>query len=139
MNAGIVEQVKDALAPVAEKLQQGAEFMYRVYFQQTIADALIQIGGALLAIALILVTAKVVKGKVKPEYFNPSLYSWDRREKEDVQKMYAENVRLGVTVASIVISGLVSIAIFDGARKLINPHFYTIDRIIQSVKDKEIK
>lgn len=141
MNDGIVKQVQDALAPIADKLQQGAEFMYRVFYKQTIIEAIVEILACLFVIALVLIIARVVRNKLTPDMFDPTMYSWEEKNggRKAKQEKHAKIAKLMVTLASIVISGLVSIGIFDGIMKLGNPHYYTITRIIDSVKSKEIK
>lgn len=143
MNESIVSQVKEVIAPLAEKIGQGAEFLYGVYYKQTLIEAVVQIAGCLFAITLVLIAGKVIRAKAKPENFHPnSYYNSDRKGTEAYagkQQTYSNATKLTTTLSSIVIVGLISIGIFTGVVRLVNPHFYTIERIIESVRTKEVQ
>ena len=61
MNDGIIEQVKEALAPVAERLQQGAEFMYGVFYRQTVVEGILQIVVPLLLLLILSIVSLMIK------------------------------------------------------------------------------
>jgi hypothetical protein len=130
MNESIVQQVKDALAPVADKLQQGAEFMYGVYYRQTLIEGVLQIVVPLLLIPVLFFLAKkwkaiTVEGEAKADHYDKGTWRAFRW--------------IVPTTATILWMTIGIPFMVNGATKVANPHFYTIDRIIQSVRAREVK
>jgi len=143
MNQNIVEQVKDALSPVADKLQQGAEFMYGVYYRQTLVEGVIQVVVSLITLGvLIALTIKLVRNFRR-------LDEWGKKQHDKEYRiltygpidtfMYTAWATIPVLLLWIVWFSAGLPAAIQGSLKVANPHFYTIDRIITSVKAKELR
>lgn len=152
-----IDSVKEALAPVAEALKQGAEFLYEVYFRQTIIEGILSI-----AIPIVLLVASIVgqyfwyKFCTKKDQEEKDRYEKKEREIEEEKAKskhgYApyrynrepdDGWKVGswllgtILIIAVVISAFFSIT--SGVKQVANPHYYTIDRIINSVKSGEIK
>jgi hypothetical protein len=131
VSESVVEQVKDAITPLADKLQHGAEFLYTVFYRQTIIEGILAI---VLPIVLLVVGGVALKKWL-------AFARVQQLEYEKKKAAYADNpwgLGIGLAVAAyltIVVAG--SMYMVNGVMKLANPNFYTIQRVIQSVKAKE--
>lgn len=145
----VIDSVKEALAPVAEALKQGAEFLYGVYYRQTIIEGIISIAIPVLIIIAIWIITKILMKIVKPEMFNPSVYAWEygtgyefkdpREARDHKKKKHYELFKVYCVIAAFALTLCIAPATIEGFKKVTNPHYYTIDRIINSVKNGEIK
>lgn len=130
MDAETVKAIKDAVEPLAQKIGQGAEFLYTVYYKQTIAegfqDVILGTLGLLLSIASVVATVKLLKWGLK---------TWDKYDRgpATVCTLLVEAMVIA-TLGGWSVSGVIG-----GAKKFVNPHFYTIQRIIDNVKAKEVE
>ena len=124
MNPETINSIKEALVPLAEKLGQGASFVYEVSYRQTIIDGItgVVVGGVILLATLILgiwVVRELFKGWAEADMY----------DREDS----------GITIVLAIIAGLVVVGIslavvVDAVKKLANPHYYTIQSIIHEVR-----
>lgn len=117
-----IKAIKDALEPLAQKLGQGASFLYETAYKQTVIEAIqdLTLGGlGLIAILLILFFGiKAIKkglddGEVDLAFFL---------------------ICMGGS-AVIALSLWAGAGIMGGAKKLANPHYYTIQSIINQVRN----
>lgn len=131
---GAVDKVIEALKPVAEKLGEGAEFLYGVYFRQTLVEGILQI-----IIPLILIVAVWIGYK----YWYRFCKTNDKRNRDSKTWAYGgEWLGMGIVGVGLALAFATAIGIgviVQGALKVGNPHFYTIQRIIDNVKAKDVQ
>ena len=125
MNPSSVKQIQEALEPLAQKLGQGAEFVYQAYYKQTLINGVQDIALGVLGFAtLILLTRKTYKIVKK---FNQKEADYDN-----------ENRWMAWGIATAVlwfILGLWSLGgLINGPQKLINPHYFTVNMILEDVR-----
>lgn len=128
-----VDKIIEAIKPLAEKIGQGGEFLYRVYYRQTIIEGILQIVFSLLAV---IATAIIYRYWAR--------YAMKQHKERKAASSYYDGEWYGLGVfgmgiVSLVIAGLAFAVTIGGVLKVANPNFYTIDRIIRSVQAKEIK
>lgn len=140
MNAETVNAIKNAITPLAEKLGQGAEFLYSVYFRQTMIDGAIQIVVGVIGIIASLVGLYFLFKKLIPQALKTSREYWlPNTSVHAPDGVFEDIVAFVVGVASVIILFSSSAGIVGGVKRVANPHFYTIDRIINSVQAKEVQ
>lgn len=130
MNPESIKQINEALAPVAEKLGQGAEFVYQAYLKQTIINGIQDIILGVLGLAvLITLTIKT--------------FLWVKRTTAKMDKYDEPGMWWAwysvISVFVWLILGLWSVSgVINGPQKLINPHYFTVNMILEDVRgDKE--
>jgi hypothetical protein len=129
MNASIVTQVKEAIEPLAGKIQQGAEFMYGVFYRQTIIEGILMV-----AIPIILLIVGAIALKKFMTYANIAHAKFEKKRRssyEDNPWTVLRPLCWLAYIGLIVASGCYMV---QGTLQLANPNYYTIKRVISSVK-----
>jgi len=135
MNPDTVKSIQDALSPIAQKLGEGAQFTYETWYRQTIIGATTEITVASIILLLMFIICISVAVKVKPSVFHPTNYSWStKKDIEAEKKLLARMTRTAVSIGIIILSYIPASVIIDGCMRLANPHYYTINTLIDSVK-----
>lgn len=130
MGPDTVKAVQDAVRPLAEKIGEGAEFLYSVYYKQTIIEGWLKIIVPLImGVTLFFVAKYWVRFCQKQE-----------KESSDYDK---DGWKAAAWVPTITLTAILliigTIEMTSGVLRVANPHFYTIDRIIHSVQEKEVQ
>lgn len=138
---GNVDKVINALKPLAEKIGEGGKFLYGVFYRQTVVEGILQM--VLTFIGMIVMTILAYKlGKL---FLSKQAERAKRIETIKKRQGYSweENNWTGALIAlacSVVFAFSLLVPFFvQGALKVGNPHYYTIQRIIDSVQEKELK
>lgn len=127
MNPEQVTQIKEALAPLTEKLGQGAEFVYETYVRQAIMQGVIQVSIA--ALFLIVVLLAATKGRV---WITKKIAAENAKSYGDPELFLGGGIFVGLVCLALlcVAVGLIS----DGVMHLTNPHYYAIKDLVASVR-----
>lgn len=117
MNPETVQQIQEALTPLANKLGEGAEFVYATYVrQQVITGILATAVGAIAMVIAILIAKILLKAAAKVDEYDKDGY-------------YA------ALATTVVLGALFGIGfIFDGLQHLLNPHYYAIQTLLDTVR-----
>ena len=111
-----IDRLLEALEPVAEKLGQGAEFLWRTIVNQAIVDGItFTFVGVVLFVATFILATKVVP------------YLIDRDGGWYGMAIAASVVAFGVGIAALSFT-------LDGMRHLINPEFYAVRELLDAVR-----
>lgn len=120
MNTETINQIKDALAPIAEKIGQGAGYAWEIVVRQQVAEGI----GALIVSFFGLILGISVFCFVK--YTIKKHESW--RDDWDVVGGMVGTIG-GIISLLMLITGL-----YGGVMRLLNPEFYAIEFFINLVK-----
>lgn len=112
-----IQELQKALVPVAEKLGQGGEWVYKVYYKQQIVYGIQGIMGFILALILLLLTYIVIKKSIK----NETSDTW---------------VTLAVLLMLITIPALFigTAELFKSVGRIINPDYYVLQDLLTIIK-----
>lgn len=119
MNQSIIQQVTQAITPLAQKLGQGAEQLYKIYTRQQFIN-----GITYLIWALILTIASTVVYRLGKSI-------WKKEPDLDDARFFGGFV-LVLAVALLV--GAV-VLLTSGLQHLLNPQYFTVQQIICTVKN----
>lgn len=132
MNPSTIQQIVQAVTPLAHKIGQGGEQLFRIYTKQQfiigITDliwAVFVIVGAVVFMKLALACyrqAMVITKARKAAYYN----------NEEIKFQFG-TIFLGISAAVCVI--ISPFLVTSGIQHLLNPQYYTIQEIICTVKD----
>src|SRR6185503_1049761 len=132
-NGSTIQQIQCALQPLAEKLGQGARFLWSVNLRQTIIDSIIALTIGLTFLGISIFTAylatknlkKVIKLRVEEKNDNYSYGSWSGQSTTAaVIGFSALAVAVGSTITWLTL-------LISGVQHLLNPGYYTYLRILQ--------
>jgi hypothetical protein len=126
-----VQQIQCALAPLADKLGQGAKYVWAANYRQTFIEGTLEILGALICTILAVVGGRLAFRKLRDLQRS--------REKTDEYGFdTVDTVRATVGFSALAVT-LLSVGVglsllFAGLPKLLNPAYYTIARILEQVR-----
>ena len=113
--------IKTELAPLAEKIGQGAEFTYGLFKRQVYVDAIT---------GLLWIPCSLLVFKMWKKFWD---FSWKRHLTDEYSDMYLIPIVLGFIIGSILVIAIF-MAISDLIGVLINPDYQAIKLIIETVK-----
>jgi len=129
MNPETIKAIQQSLEPIAQKIGEGAKFVYEVYYRQTLVEGYLQIIiPVLICIGLIFLTKSWRKFALKKALHCDGY----------IRDNWIGARWIAPTVVWVIFSVVSLISITEGAMKAANPHYYTIDRIMTSVTGKDI-
>lgn len=129
MNTDTVKAVQDALAPVAQKLGEGAAHLYEIYVRQMFIEGVT----GLVSIAVFTLFTVGFGFFVK--------WLWTRYNKSN-HKSYDTPVLEGVaTIALGILVVICLVCLTDGVSnclgKLVNPEYYAVERLLVQVRGEQ--
>jgi len=131
VNADTVKAVQEALAPMAQKLGEGAAHLYEVYVRQMFAEGVVGLAAAtFFTIVCGLVCWLVVPRALRKGYAMKTKDYWSDYE-----------VPMALGYVGLILSILVALFSVGGAAfsamKVINPEYYAIERILDQIKGED--
>lgn len=123
-----IEQIQKALAPLAEKLGEGAKYAWYVYYRQTIVEAIIELVFVVIFLGVAITLAIVAYKTGKTAYLS--------RKKVETSRLWTaeENVKTMIcflsSASSVLLFIFAAANLHEGLTHLINPGYYTINRIL---------
>jgi flagellar biosynthesis protein FlhB len=123
MSPETVKAVQEALAPMAQKLGEGAAHLYEIYVRQMFAEAVAS-GVVLLVLSIGLFAFWILWYKSRKAYEKKHHYASD----------LSDGLGIAGSFATVVMTVLIPFLLFDTITKLINPEYYAIERIITQVR-----
>lgn len=133
-----VEKVIEALKPLADKIGQGAKFLYGVFYRQTLVEGILQLVLCFIAMIVVaVITLKVAKYMIaerqkRAEYIKKhDRYGWEENG--------WTGALCGLLGGTLVVYSILIPVFAQGALKVGNPQYYTIQRIITSAQNKELR
>jgi hypothetical protein len=121
MNSETVKSIQDALTPLATKLGEGAAHVYAIYVREQYVSG---VGSIIWSVVWLLLSAAVIVGASK-------LFRW--ASKEDEEEVMTAAVIMG-TGLGLVILVIATSCLDSGIQHLLNPEYYAIQDILDSVK-----
>lgn len=114
-----IVELQNALTPVVQKLGQGGEWVYKVYYKQQIVYGIQSILGVLLVILGWFLIGKMLK---KAE--------WDFGTPDNFYAVATIVGSIFLTMATFY----VSVSLFGGVGRLINPDYYILQELLSIIK-----
>lgn len=136
MNEQTIEKIKETLAPLAEKIGEGAEFTYMTIYKQVIAEASVTLGIlAVFAVLFVIGTAKWHRYAMKK---HREAEKRDSDSRFDIS-MYDGDYAFWAVFGPACVWVVYIVTVFTtGARAvltLLNPHYYAIERLLEIVQN----
>lgn len=132
MDGSTVDRIIEALQPIADKLGEGARYLWAVYYKQTVISGVMSLGGAVLAVLLGGVFSLVA-------YKQLSRVIRERRA-EDSGRYYSSE-QTARTIIGCVAAFLVLVCfiitvtlVADNLSKVLNPGYHTIHQVLRDVR-----
>ena len=116
-----VTQIINALKPIAQKLGEGGQQLYKAYYRQTIINGIESIVLSLLILIGLGVLVRYTY-KQKPKKFDTP--------DEDVMLLITVLSLVGIAIAVAV----VFVGLIPGINDLVNPNYQTIQNVIRQVR-----
>lgn len=112
-----IQELQKALVPVAEKLGQGGEWVYKVYYKQQIVYGVQGIMGFILALVLLLITYIAIRKAIK----NETSDTWGT----------VAVVLILITIPALVIG---TTELFQSVGRILNPDYYVLQDLLSIIK-----
>lgn len=132
MNPETIDKIKEALIPVAEKIGQGAEYVWEVVVRQQAIEGIAFLVGSLLCFAAAIAGIHLAKRAWKMPRVKK--YSWD--DGNAVGDMAGFLIAIGITLQIAWIVG--AILLTNGILHLLSPEFYAIEFFINLVSNNPV-
>lgn len=128
MNQDMLDRLIEELRPLAEKLGQGAEFLWEVAYRQTVIDGSMGLIGALIALAVIITFIVLAKKNIDNINNDDDVYYEKDRRLDDIF-----NTKLAATIGSIFVSLFMLSWGYQGVARILNPGFYAIQNMFKAL------
>ena len=123
MDEQTVDRIIEALVPVAEKLGQGAEFIYAVTYRQVWVTVVTYVALTPVFIVLALVAFRFARRYYQKAQAPRERYSYD--DPAFTAFMFG--------LLFVALGGVALGCLLSAVRMSINPHYYAIDKILSTV------
>jgi hypothetical protein len=134
VNQEQIDQIKRELQPLAEKLGEGAAFVYETYVRQQMISGVVSLVGSLVGSVVVFLALKwfwrltmVKQAEAVGNSYYASTYDGEGW-------VWA---RVTATVLACIWFLVSFFVFFDGVQHLLNPHYYAIQDLLSSIRGGE--